>query len=328
MTKNSFVVALAIAGCVIGAGESVAGTCDPLNCPGNSDLIALLGPYELDRAGVQYSSRGFLIIGMTHNGLPATELEIIGPRPQVKVGTQVLKDAALVGLKLTLHYRPTNTLYTLEFQAYTRVPYYVSNVGAFPGYQISYTEGGAASPPSPAPPQRLCPYVEHVDRGVDSSWAVLWEGDRYDPFTGAIFASDVGSVKGVGSWFNISCAGEATIKMLRARTGGAIDLQSPVDQRQATLNMFTAAYCGPTGQRFTQLGQPIAWSDLSGPNPIGDVKSHEAVWTAAGAACLDVPRLVQPSQVTCALPPPPCSSSMITNWSQHGWLLSGTPDPQ
>jgi hypothetical protein len=328
MTKNLLVVALLAAGCAVEETDHVSleidvgnpEPCDPLNCPGNSDLIGLLGPYELDKTGVQYSSRGFRIVGMTYGGLPATELDVIGTSPQVKSAAGgVVSGDDLLGLRLKLHHLPTDRLYPLEIIASTRVPFYVSHGDPFWAYKIRYLDlvTKAWKP--------LCPYAEHVDQGVDSSWAVLWKGDRYNPVTGQIFASDTSRTQ-VGPWFNISCAGEATIKMLRARTGGAVNVASPVAQRQATLNMFTAAYCGPTGQRYTELGQALTWSDLSGPSAIGSVSSLEAVWDADGAVCLtDHPRFVDRSEVTCGTRLPLCSTTVAGTWQQSGWLLSGNP---
>jgi ADYC domain len=327
MTKNLCVVALVVAGCAVAEDERASvgvdvaelEACDPLNCPGNSDLIGLLGPYELDKTGVQYSSRGFRITGVQWRGLPATGLDVIGTSPQVTAGGTVYSGDGLHGLRLTLHHLPSNEDYPVEIHGSTRVPFYVSHGDPFWGFWIRYRD------PITKAWKELCPYAQHVDQGVAGSWAVIWKGDRYDPITGAIFASDTSRTQ-VGPWFNISCAGEATVKMLRARTGGAINVASPVAQRQATLNMFTAAYCGPTGQRFTQLGQALTWSDLSGPSMIGSVSSLEAVWDADGAVCLtDHPRFVARREVDCGTRLPLCPTTVAGTWQQSGWLLSGNP---
>jgi hypothetical protein len=113
--------------------------------------------------------------------------------------------------------------------------------------------------------------------------------------------------------------------MLRTRTGGAVAPLSPVDQRKATLNFFMAAYCGPDGDRYTKLGRPIAWSDLSGPNEIGLVVTYEAVWGPNGAVCLNTPRMVSKQRVACKIQS--CKEDVIDNWPAHGWLLSGNPPP-
>jgi len=301
--------------------------CDPLNCTGNSDLIALLGPYELNEDRKSSNSRGFVIAGVEHPKWGITDFVVNGTSP---VATTTdggkLSGANLVGLKLTLHYEDPAHVYPsqdyfLEIAQYLSNPeggsgvkYYTGEYSQINGYYVKYNVSS-----SPEGPQfDLCPYTD-VEPDMVGSWAVFWKGDRIDPRGGRIWASN----GAVDSWFNISCAGEAPVKMLRARTGGAVAPQSPVEQRQATLNMFTASYCGPNGHRYTHLGVPITWSDKSGPNQIGQVASYEAVWNQNGAVCLVHPRLG--AWPGCSIDP--CEPLMITKWSSLGWLLSGNPPP-
>lgn len=285
--------------------------CDPLVCPGNSDLLALLGPYELDEAGIQASSRGFRIASMSRYGQQVTSIEIAGASLRATLWNGVvLTGGGLIGLNLRLEYQGSQ-FYDLVIDDYltSKVPFYAGGAPAIDGYHIVYNETGMHQT------RELCPYAK-VDAGVTSTWAVFWKGDRFEPETGRIFASN----GRVGRWFNLSCAGEAPIKMLRARTGGAVAPGSPVAQRQATLNMFTASYCGP-GKRYTELGQALEWSDLSGPSQMGQVSSFEAVWDEGGAVCLDVPRMVTKAEVECAIPA--CTKPEIDLWFLHGWLRSG-----
>jgi len=289
--------------------------CDPLVCPGNSDLIGVLGPYELDEAGTNVSERGFRIVDIKHQGEAVSLFQVLGASIHIQTPTGTFTGPGVVGLQLTLEHQPTLQKYEVVIDQYYsgHVPYYANAAPSseIDGYYIHYSKAGAGDR------KPLCPYAEYVDEGVEGSWAVFWKGDRYNPETGRIFASGAA----VGSWFNISCAGEATVKMLRARTGGAVAPASPPAQRQATLNMFTASYCGPTGDRYTMLGQKLAWSDLSGPSQMGPVASHEAIWSETGAVCLDTPRMVKRSHVGCKIDY--CTQPMIDNWPLHGWLSSG-----
>lgn len=288
---------------------------DPLVCPGNSDLIGVLGPYELDATGIRSSKRGFRIVGMTHGGQTVTALHVDGASVRVTRPAGIFTGPGVLGLTLRIRHS-TGKQFDLVVDDYltSKVPYYAGGAPDIDGYHVSYTEVGTHDT------RNLCPYATATDDGFVGTWAVFWKGDRLNPDTGEIFASNAA----VGSWFNLSCAGEAPIKMLRARTGGAVAPASPVDQRQATLNMFTASYCGPTGKRYTKLGQAIAWSDLSGPSEMG-AASVEAIWDQSGAVCLDEPRLFAPAEIDCGVPIPRCTAADIGQWWLNGWLLSGNP---
>jgi len=310
-------VALVVGGCAVDENKTSSAQlvvpCDnPLVCPGNSDLLGVLGPYELDETGFETSARGWRITVMALNGQTVTDLTVTGTSVHATQNGVSLTGSNLIGLKLTLQHTSGQVVNFEIKGGPTRVPYYVGGLPAdFEGFQVTYDTGVGSEE------HELCPYSASVDASVTGDWAVFWKGDRFDPDTGRIFASDAG----VGRWFNISCAGEAPIKMLRARTGGAVAPGSPVDQRQATLNMFTASYCGPTGKRYTQLGVPLTWSDLSGPSQIGAVSSYEAVWSANGAVCLTKPRIVLRTDIYCAIPT--CTDPAA--WQSSGWLLSGNP---
>jgi len=288
---------------------------DPLVCPGNSDLMGVLGPYELDATGTTDSQRGFRIIGMTHGGQTVTALDVGGASVRVTRAAGIFTGPGVLGLTLRLrHSKGREFDLVIDDYLTSKVPYYAGGSPDIDGYHVSYTEVGTHDT------RNLCPYATAVDDGFVGTWAVFWKGDRFDPDTGQIFASGAG----VGSWFNLSCAGEAPIKMLRARTGGAVAPLSPVDQRQATLNMFTASYCGPGGKRYTELGQAIAWSDLSGPSQMG-AASVEAIWDEDGAVCLDEPRLFDLDEIACGNPIPKCTAAEVGQWQLSGWLLSGNP---
>jgi hypothetical protein len=111
-------------------------------------------------------------------------------------------------------------------------------------------------------------------------------------------------------WFTLACAGEAVFKMKRMNYGPAADFDghghpASVDQRQATLKMITADYCG-AGRSFTHQGTSVLWYNAGGsvdPQPSPGAQP-EALWTAHGAVCLDVPRVEDKAYVElfCSLP--------------------------
>ncbi|NJK33201.1 MAG: hypothetical protein HC927_12795 [Deltaproteobacteria bacterium] len=82
--------------------------------------------------------------------------------------------------------------------------------------------------------------------------------------------------------------------------------------------MLTADYCGD-GHSYTVDGTPLAWENESGTvTPDSQPGELEAIWTAEGALCLDTPRLVDPSEVACALPS--CDQYTLADgeWMTHG----------
>src|SRR5688572_12859748 len=115
MMKKSCVV-LVLAGCMAGEVGDVSvqalvpqEDCDPLVCPGNSDLAAMLGPYELDEKGLKYSSRKFRIVNIKHQGVDVLRFEVKGASIHIQTADGAsLTGASIVGLKLTLHHSPAN----------------------------------------------------------------------------------------------------------------------------------------------------------------------------------------------------------------------------
>ncbi len=127
-------------------------------------------------------------------------------------------------------------------------------------------------------------------------------GERYDAASKTV---NPGS-----GWVNFACAGSALAKMKMLNYGPQADFDgagSPATaaQRQATLKMITADYCG-TGQSFTENGTPLLWENASGSVELGEYWTPgevEAVWTESGALCLDEARLGEAAgAIPCAIP--------------------------
>ena len=108
-------------------------------------------------------------------------------------------------------------------------------------------------------------------------------------------------------WITLACAGSAAAKTALLGYGPHGDFDgeghsATVAQRQATLKMITADYCG-TGQSYTVDGTPLAWENAGGTvTPMHEIGESEAVWTSSGALCLDTPRVVDRDDVSCSLP--------------------------
>ena len=286
---------LLVAGCALDehvtSVEEPLVCANPLICPGNSDLLALLGVFELNTDLLTDNARGFHMTSIEHDGVNVPTFQVPGAKiHEVDANGYVHDGAGAIGTVIRVHHTPSNQDFDLKIINYITVPFYDPTViPKIIGYDIIYRKVGDRDwlP--------LCPFEEvKSDDGIAATWAVFWKGDRYDPDTGVITAS--GGV--VGSWFNISCAGEAWVKVERAQRGGAVAPFSPVPSRQTTLWMFTATYCTP-GIRHTHLGMPLDWKDPWEPRNYGGGATPEAVWDANGATCLGNPRFEWPGATEC-----------------------------
>jgi hypothetical protein len=144
---------------------------------------------------------------------------------------------------------------------------------------------------------------------------VVLAGERYDLDNKTVIADQ-------DDWITLACAGSAGAKMALLGYGPNAEFEgggapASVDQRQATLKMITADYCG-TGHSYTVDGTPLLWENQSGTVGL-DIQpgDHEAIWTAAGALCLDTPRVVDASEVSCSLPT--CDAFTLDDgeWATH-----------
>lgn len=125
---------------------------------------------------------------------------------------------------------------------------------------------------------------------LDETSVVVMPGELYDDQNKLVQPSP-----GMAS---LACRGHAVAKMKMMGYAPGDDYGSDATERQATFKMLTADYCG-TGLSFTQVGTPLNWSDITGNFPAPPANAVlEAKWTAAGASCLDQPRLVSREDVT------------------------------
>jgi hypothetical protein len=126
-------------------------------------------------------------------------------------------------------------------------------------------------------------------------------GETYDNAAKEVQANRTG-------WFTLACAGSAAAKM--KLMGYAPQTKFPgtttpstVAQRQATLKMITADYCGE-GVSYTETGTPVVWSNAAGTVDSSNWHAPdevEAVWGEDGALCLGATRLAD-ADVDCDLP--------------------------
>lgn len=129
---------------------------------------------------------------------------------------------------------------------------------------------------------------------------VILAGERYDLDDKTVIANQ-------NNWITLACAGSAAAKMSLLGYGPHAEFDdasepASVAQRQATLKMITADYCGD-GYSYTEDGTPLEWENQGGTVvPGGEAGALEAIWTEDGAVCLDAPRVVELAEVGCSLP--------------------------
>jgi hypothetical protein len=327
-TVPSLLLLAAASGCVagdleVGVVTSAFEACTTVNCPGNSDVLGGLGPYELSMNMAEVSSRGFwfdktAVTQQLGGGpfVPLTDFAIVGGSMRAKRLGAPIKDWDMVGTRIPVNH-VDGRRFVLRLVTYERGAYYDETVDPIiDGYYIKYQELN-----TDRQWKDLCPNKDYDDPRPDvvGTSAVFWQGDRFDPATGQIIASD----DAVGDWFNISCSGDAALKMVRAKASGVTAADIPWVIKQSTLNMFTAKYCPGDATRYTHVGVAIDWSDKTGSNQLSEPSTDEAVWNEHGAICLTNRRSAEDGELACKLDP--CTKDQLASWKTYGNLRSGNP---
>lgn len=152
------------------------------------------------------------------------------------------------------------------------------------------------------PAENLCDGPAGAPRASTSlggDEAVVFEGDRID----ARRRTMSNDAETDDDWFNIGCADSALAKLRltrntvhsQLRTAEAPSRQARYwEQRQATLKMYSADYCG-TGAAFTVPGQRLVWKGDLMAEFFAPPSELEARWNENGASCLYRPRMLSPT---------------------------------
>lgn len=160
-------------------------------------------------------------------------------------------------------------------------------------YALAYLDRSSGE----AVPLEVCPGL-----GFEQTSIVLLPGETYDMDGVTVEPGQAGHV-------TLACRGHALAKMKLMGYGPGDGYGSGWEQRQATLKMLTADYCGK-GQSFTVVGTPLQWADEAGNFPLSGNESPaqlEAKWDHRGALCIDTPRLFKRDDVTKVCPLPHCN---------------------
>lgn len=267
--------------------------CPEDTCGSNSPRVEAFDFHELSTIG-RANAQGMRIVSATLGRSRAT-LKVDRGRLFADTKGGVVSGAGLVGLIINVTVPVDNTTrnYALEIRGYRDLIYPVpSGSKDYTGaYVVEYVDvfgerhnlcGGRGSQDLPA----------DEGFGQKAGEALFFEGDRVDTERMTIGTAFE------GSWFNIGCAGHTLAKLHLTRNStasGAASFGHQHADRQATLKMFVADYCG-TGVPFTVAGQPLAWRDPQGVMDFyGIPTTLEARWTERGASCIGVPRMKTPA---------------------------------
>jgi hypothetical protein len=297
----SLLLGLPLAGCAPSDDEPELGElaqpireCPEDTCGSNSPRVETFSFHELSTAG-RANAQGMRISSATL-GRALVKLRVDHGYLYADTKNGLIGGAGLIGLVINVAVPLDNTVrtYALELRGFRDLPYpvpagakdytgaYVFEYVDWRGVRLNLCNGGGGS-------QDL-PYDEAF--GQKAGEAVFYEGDRVDTESMTIGTALE------PTWFNIGCAGHTLAKLHLTRNStasGAATFGHQHADRQATLKMFVADYCG-TGKPFTVAGQPLAWRD---PQRVmefyGIPTTLEARWSASGATCLGEPRMINPA---------------------------------
>jgi len=292
-----------------------SGPCPPAGCSTNSPVIDnLIGFHDLSLIGTPATAPGTepddAGLGIVAAG-EARRAQIVqaGKSYDLSVvdgsfiGTcgplcPPLMGKDLVGATITLTYA-AKPAYVMTIETVRTMRYFLGG-GTVDAYTLTWQPLGGGSSTN------VCNNIPLIDKllrelpddafraqelmGMEPWETVVFEGDKIDQATKTMdkVADD--------SWFNIGCASHLLAKLRLTRNtvhGQAPGLSDAWEQRQATMKLLAADYCG-TGDSFTVPGQLLVWQ--------GDLMRYyrtpatiEARWTERGAKCISQPRMLQPT---------------------------------
>lgn len=132
-------------------------------------------------------------------------------------------------------------------------------------------------------------------------------------------------------WMTLACFGNAAAKMKLMSYGRYTHFHQAIPateaQRQATIRMITADYCG-IGVSFTAQGTLLDWLNALGTvtpqhDPDPSWEHVEAIWDENGALCLSTPRLAALAEVKAYCSLPACEENMLQD--PHEWVTWVVP---
>ncbi len=254
---------------------------------GNSPRVNNASLADINLDGANSSGIKLRGLGTAKFGTIALEVDVATERFVGLAGVDpVLTDDAVLGAKIVLE-MPGGTTVHLTISDYDdAVESWAVDHAPMTAYRATYVGGSGQIEP-------LCPSTS-----PENQWFTLIAGETYDRVTHTVVA-DPRTV-------SLACVGEAAAKMKLMGYGPHGNRGAGPEEREATLRMITADYCGD-GTSFTASGVAVAWRDAAGTVlPPTAEKTMEALWNEHGAICLGTPRHAALSDVLDRCPIPAC----------------------
>jgi hypothetical protein len=273
------------------AGRAGSPWCPTWQCGFNSAEVNGRSIRELNLDGVA-NGDGVRIVGVVAPpGLLGYELDVQDDELVLVGKTQTLRGAALIGTTLLVKPHGLALPLPITILGYQQIPSWAAGAPPVGTYALLYPDVSSVVG------------FRNVCNGnltdILATAATVLGGETYDLDSKTV-------VPDQDRWLTIACAGSAAAKLRLLGYGPQSDFDgegnpASVDQRQATLKMITADYCGD-GHSYTANGTPLQWENAEGTvQPPGATGPREAVWSADGALCLDHPRIAG-TAVACDLP--------------------------
>lgn len=263
------------------AGRAGSPWCPTWQCGFNSAEVNGRSIRELNLDGVA-NGDGVRVVGVVAPlGLLGYKLDVRDDELVLVHTNHTLRGSALVGTTLLVKPPGLGLPLPITILAYQELPSWSAGAPPVATYALLYPDVSSVLG------------FRNVCNGdltdTLATAATVLGGETYDLETKTV-------VPDQDRWLTIACAGSAAAKLRFLGYGPQSDFDgdgnpASVEQRQATLKMITADYCGE-GHSYTANGTPLRWENAEGTvQPAGATGPREAVWTADGALCLDHPRI-------------------------------------
>jgi hypothetical protein len=290
---RSLLAVAVVAGCALPDDVTettafVASDCPNFMCGSNSPEVDHLGLHDGNVNGLP-NANGFRLVKVERAGR-AWQMQVAGAEVRLTNGNEAISDVGVKDTVMHFVHEPSGVEYDIRIAEVLKTGSWARDHGdGFPVRTYLLEWALSDVPPASKVWKNICSNPGAENTGdMNKYHSIIFEGDRIDPATKTVKDVDP-------TWFNIGCAGHALAKLhLTGHTQAAIPygFRTTLAERTTMLKMLSADYCG-TGKNFTVAGVRLDWKDDKQWMALDtQFALVEARWTAAGAACLNTPRIV------------------------------------
>ncbi|WP_143141084.1 ADYC domain-containing protein [Nannocystis exedens] len=290
------------------------------NCGGNGSNSANANGYPIDQLNLYGwpNDAGVTVTGIKSPVGTTYALRTAGQELaawDTATDTFVAVGEDLVGWTIKLHEEKAGTI-DIEVVDHDMLESWATDGPDVSAYVLAYH-----NPDNPGELYSICPDPE--EDGDDVIKATIVRGELYDDETKDITVN--------GEWITIACEENAVFKMKLLGYSPDLDFPgltdpAPLENRQATIRMITADYCGG-GHSFTLTGTHVGWENDAGTvtSAYGSAWADvEALWNEDGAICLSNPRYTTLGVVQNLCNLPLCTPQMAAT-VPHEWTTYKAP---